>query len=62
MGERYQSGMMEGGDEHPCGDTDRFSSVVILHPAAIGELAVGLRKNYDQVGGCFQKRLVLVGS
>ena len=57
VGEGRESGVMESGDEHAGGDADRLVGVVVLDDVAVGVELVALRKDRDQVGRDFEKRL-----
>ncbi len=66
MREGCESGGGEAGEEHAGGDADRFLYVVVLDFSLtavwIGDEAVELGEDDDDVGGLFDVRLVPVGS
>ena len=62
MGEGGQAGMVKRRDQNAGGDADRFLDVVVFHAAAVTPRSVFFRENDDEVGRCFQKRFVGVGT
>ena len=54
--------MVQGGDEQAGGDADRFTDIVILDRAPVGQAAVAETENDDQVGRVLQEWFVLVGA
>jgi len=60
MSQRNQAGMVNGGNQHTGGDTDRLAHVVVLSFATVWQQTVALRKNDNQTRGDFQIWLVFI--
>jgi len=60
VSERSQPGVMQGGDQKAGGDADRFLNVVVFDFAAIGQEAVTLGEDGNEVGRGFEEGFVFV--
>jgi hypothetical protein len=62
MGEPYQAGMVNGGDQDTSGDSDGFLHVIVLELPAIRKNTITLREDHDQVRSILEKGFVLIGA
>ena len=62
MGERYQAGVVNGGDQDTSGDSDGFLHVIVLELLAIRKNAMTFREDHDQVRCILEKGFVLIGA
>ena len=62
MGERYQAGVVNGGDHDTCGESDGFLHITGLELPAVPKNTMTLREDHNQVRFILEKGLVLSGA